>query len=54
MDVHFKFNMDQRVITPFGEEGIVSMLGVDNGGNQYWVKAKSNSQWFKENELTEV
>ena len=51
MTVTFKFELDQRVITPFEEKGIVSCLGFDDGGNQYYVKTKSESQWFKEKEL---
>ncbi len=51
MTVTFEFNIDQRVITPFGEDGIIAMLGVDDGGNQYYVKTKSQSNWFKEKEL---
>lgn len=52
MQVEFKFNLDQRVITPFGEEGIVTMLGVDDGGNKYYVQTKSEAQWHKEKEVT--
>ena len=49
--IEFKFELDQRVITPFKEIGIISMLGYDEGGNQYYTKSKSSSNWFKEKEL---
>lgn len=50
--VNFKFKIDQRVITSFDEKGIVTMLGFDDGGQQYYVKTKPDSQWFKEKELS--
>lgn len=49
----FKFVLDQKVTTPFGKLGIVTMLGFNDGGNQYYVKTESESQWFKEKELEE-
>lgn len=51
MKLEFKFELNQSVTTIFDEKGIVTMLGFDEGGNQYYVKTKSYSQWFKENEL---
>ena len=51
MLVEFKFNIDQRVVTPFEEVGIVEMLGVDDGGNKYFVITPTNSVWFKEEKL---
>lgn len=51
MVVKFKFKLEQKVITPFDEKGIISMLGYDDGGNTYYVKTNMNSQWFKEKEL---
>lgn len=51
MNVTFKFTLDQNVTTPFGEPGIVSMLGVDGGGNTYFVKTKAGGEWFKESQL---
>lgn len=45
------FELDERVKTPFGDEGLVSMLGVDDGGNIYYVKTKDSSNWFKEGQL---
>lgn len=50
--VTFSFNVDQLVKTPFGEKGIVSMLGYDSGGPVCFVKTKGGSgSWFKESEL---
>lgn len=31
--LEFKFDIDQEVKTPFGDDGIVTMLGYDDGGN---------------------
>lgn len=50
--VVFKFDLDERVATPFGGKGIISMLAVDDGGNIYYVKTDKNSDWFKESQLT--
>lgn len=49
--VKFAFTLDQKVITPFGDEGIVSMLGYDDGGRQYHVKTRETACWFKQTEL---
>lgn len=51
LTIDYKFVLDQKVVTPFDETGIISMLGFDEAGNQYHVKTKSNACWFKENEL---
>ena len=50
--VEFKFTIDQRVTTPFDDEGIIVMLGFDDGGKCYFVKSAKDSKWFKEKELT--
>ena len=34
--------MDQEVITPFGERGLVTMLGYDGDGVQYYIKTAKN------------
>ncbi len=52
--IDFKFDIDQKVKTPFGDEGIITMLGYDDGGKQYYVKTAQNDQWFKENQLTTI
>lgn len=51
MQVTFKFCLDQMVLTPFDNKGIITMLGVDDGGNQYYVKSEASSSWFKESQL---
>ena len=50
--VTFKFDLDQEVITPFGQEGFVSLQGVDFEGAVYYVKTEINNDWFKERQLT--
>ena len=52
MKVEFKFSLDQKVTTPFGESGLISMLAVDDGGNTYYVKTKNGADWFKESQLS--
>jgi len=55
MNVEFGFSIDQKVFTPFGDEGIISMAAVDDGRNiQYFVKARAESNWFKEGQLKAV
>lgn len=49
--VEYKFYMDQRVTTPFGDDGIIEMLGCDDGGVKYYIRTKVDSGWFKESEL---
>ena len=51
LKVEFKFEITQRVRTPFNEIGIVDMLAFDIGGKQYYVKTKSTNTWFREDEL---
>jgi len=50
--VDFKFVIDQRVTTLFGEEGVITMLAYDDSGVGYYVKTKEhNDNWFKEKDL---
>jgi len=49
--IEYAFSLDQMVITPFGEIGLVAMLGYDDGGKQYYVKTKENDTWYKESQL---
>ncbi len=50
--IAFKFKTNQVVKTPFGEKGIISMLGYDDGGQTYFTKTKGGGgSWFKESEL---
>lgn len=51
---NFIFELDKRVVTPFGDEGIVSMLGFDDGGRKYHVQTAKTSDWFKESQLKPV
>lgn len=52
--VIFLFDIDQKVKTPFGDDGIVSMLGIEDGGNIYYVKTAKYAQWYKEKQLVEA
>ncbi len=49
--VEFKFRMDEKVKTPLDVIGIIAMMAVDNEGNQYFVKTKYSSEWFREDQL---
>ena len=51
MKVKYKYDIDDVVTTPFGMTGIVSMLGYDDGGPQYYVKTEKVDTWFKEKQL---
>lgn len=51
-EVTFKFDLNQRVTTPFGDPGIVTTQAVDNGGVSYYVKTSAGGNWFKEDELS--
>lgn len=48
----FKFALNQRVTTPFGDAGIVTTQAVDNSGVNYYVKTSAGGNWFKEDELS--
>lgn len=53
MNLQFAFNLSQKVNTPFGEIGMVRMLGYDEAGLQYFIRTKTGEgSWFKESELT--
>lgn len=53
MDVTFKFVPDQRVTTPFDDMGIITQCSIDeNRKITYYVRRSTESQWFKESELT--
>jgi hypothetical protein len=52
MDVTFTFVPDDKVTTPFGEMGIVTMCAIDDNRKiTYAVKGSSQTQWYKEGEL---
>jgi len=53
--VEFKFDDNQRVKTALGDEGIISMLGIQNGIKKYFVDLKGGtSNWYNEDQLTAV
>lgn len=49
--VEFKFDLDQKVNTEFGE-GRVTMLGVDDNGVVYFVQRAAGGSWVKEKFLS--
>lgn len=49
--IDFVYDLYDRVVTPFGDKGIVDMLGVNEGGIQYYVKTAKNDNWFREEEI---
>lgn len=52
--VEYTFDMDQRVVDPFGNEGIIVMLGSDSGGEFYSVRTEKGCNWYKEMHLGHV
>ena len=55
MEVTFKFELRERVLTPFEEEGMITFCGFDRGGNRYLVEMpKVKSDWFNEEDLKKV
>ena len=52
--VDYEFEIDWKVITPFGEQGVITMLAYDDGGEKYYVQTKSTSGWFKEKQLKDI
>jgi len=52
-DIKFKYDLDQLVTTVFGDSGIISMLGFDEGGQKYFVQTKQDGMWLKEDKVFE-
>lgn len=52
LNIEFLFNLDQRVVTALGAEGIVTMCAYDHAGNQYYVQTATNGAWFRESQLS--
>ena len=52
MTVKFKYGLDDHVITTFNEEGMISMLGYDEGGPTYHILTKHGGAWYKEKLLS--
>lgn len=51
--VTFKFDIDEKVTTPFGDAGIVAMCAIDDSGNlTYFVKTANDDKWIKEDQLS--
>lgn len=51
MQITFKFAVDQRVITPFGADGIVSSCAHGRSGNSYFVDTAAGGAWVFEDQL---
>lgn len=49
--ITFKFEIDQRVTTPFGDVGVVDVQAVDAGGITYYVKTAAGGNWLKEAQI---
>ena len=48
----FKFSLDQFVVTPFKETGIIMMLCIDHAGILYLVKTQmAGEQYYREHQL---
>lgn len=59
MNIDFKFEIGQRVVTVLGDQGIVDYCCVtkcaDAPYNSYFVKVKGGaSDWYDEDQLTET
>ena len=55
--VEFKFDLYDKVKTPLVDYGIVTMLGVDDGGNCYYISNSTQGvaeKWWTEAQLTEM
>lgn len=50
--VVFAFELDEKVRTPFGDDGIIYMCALDDVGKIYFVKTSKDDKWFKENQLS--
>jgi len=49
MTVVFEFEIDQKVITPLGKPGMVSMAALDDSSQKtYYVKTDTGGDWFQE------
>lgn len=52
LDVVFKFDLGQWVITPFADQGYVTSNMLDEGGVlKCYVRSKQRSGWYLESEL---
>ena len=51
MQITFKYELKQEVITPLGTDGFIDTCAFDRGGNTYFVKTAHGGQWFNEEDL---
>ena len=58
MEVNFKYEMDENIIVNFGKvPGVITMLGFDDGGIQYYVVTADKgltNKWWKEKQISKV
>lgn len=52
--LEFEFYLEENVLTPFGDQGIISMLGYDESGCVYYVKTSTSEMWFKEKQIKKM
>lgn len=53
MKVEFKYEIDQKVKTFFGDVGIIELAAIDDKNLiKYYVQRSNDSQWFKESQLS--
>ncbi len=53
LTVKFQFSPREKVITPFGDKGVVTCCSIDDDlRNRVFVQRSQHSQWFREDELT--
>ena len=54
-NVDFKFDLYDKVDTPLVKDGIITMLGVDDGGKCYYVCNNRDGvaeKWWHEDQIT--
>lgn len=49
--VHFQFELNEVVYTPFGNQGIVRVLAKDGEGRKYQIQTYVGMQWYRERDL---
>lgn len=58
MEINYKFDMDDKVKVPLTDaEGMITMLGFDDGGRQYFVITTDkglNDKWWREDKLSKI
>lgn len=52
MKVDFNFELDEKVVTMFNEDGIITQLSYDHSGKIYYVQTANCGAWFKEKDIT--